>query len=88
MLDVSELTEDQAGLVRRLIETYPGGLAYRKGREVHALAAPLVEAGYLTRMTETDLPGLGEEIAYKLSEDYAEQVRGTAKEKGEAAQWN
>jgi hypothetical protein len=87
MLDATDLTEDQATLLRKLLEVYPGALGYKPGRSAHALLAPLVEQGLV--ITLPDVPGLEPgQVAYQAAEEYVERHRQWAEHKAGAARWN
>jgi hypothetical protein len=96
MRDVTELTEDEAELVNRLIEAYPAALSYEPDRDppVHAIAKEVIEEGRVERKEiddgdpETGAPIDGILIAYRLTDEHAEEIRRSAAEKAKGAGWN
>ena len=94
---LSELTEQEAELVNRLIEAYPAALSYTPDRDppVHEVARELIEEAGVERKQIDDAqdPVTGDPveetvIAYRLTDEQAEEIRRVAAEKQEGAQWN
>jgi hypothetical protein len=82
----TELTEQEAELVNRAIQAYPGGLGYRPDRDPQAIAAGLIEEGRIERLEVTDD---GEPfVTYRLRDDVAEEIRRIAAERAQGAGWN
>ena len=94
MRDIAELTELEAELVNRAIEVYPGALGYSPGRDPHEIAKELVSEGRLERLEIVDAvdvdTGLFAEgmIAYRLTDQHAEEIRRSATQKAESARLN
>jgi hypothetical protein len=94
--DASEITEDEAELVNRLIEAYPAALSYTPDRDppVHQLAMQLIEEGRITRQVLDDAkdPATGAPvetmIGYRLADEQAEEIRQVSAKKSDAAKWN
>jgi hypothetical protein len=89
MREVTELTELEAELIRRPLLVYPGALGYSPARDPRELAAELVNEGRLERVEVVDAvdpnTGLFAEwmIAYRLSDQHAEEIRRSAAAKAE-----
>lgn len=97
MRDLSELSEDEAGLVNRAIEAYPAALSYTLDRDppVFETARGLIEEGRVERIEVDDAedpvtgnPVEGVMISYRLTDAQAEEIRRVAAAKQEGAQWN
>lgn len=96
MRDLSELSEDEAGLVNRAIQAYPAALSYTLDRDppVYETASELIEEGRIERIEVDDarnpLTGIPAEemVGYRLTDSYAEEIRRIAAEKAEGAGWN
>jgi hypothetical protein len=89
MRDVSELSEEEAGWVKKLTIMYPEAFGYGpdKDPDVRTFAAELIEEGRVERVELPEGEG-APQVAYRITDDYAEEIREQAKEKGEDAQWN
>jgi hypothetical protein len=90
MRDVTELTEHEAELMNRAIETYPGALGYRPDRDppVREVAAELIEEGRIERREIHDPEDGSLWISYRLRDEAAEEIRRTAAEKAKGAGLN
>ena len=88
MRDASELTEREAELVNRLIKLYPAAGFYVPDRDppVYEIAKELIEEGRVER--KVDDPEGGTMISYRLTNDYAEEIRRSAAAQAERARWN
>jgi hypothetical protein len=81
--DISELSEEEAGWVKRLLIMYPEGFGYDLDRDplVREFAAELVAEGRVERKEIDDgiNPQTGEparpQISYRLTDEHAEEIR-------------
>jgi hypothetical protein len=94
MRDLAELTELEAELLNRGITLYPGGLGYHPDREPCQIAATLVEEGRLQRLEIDDAvdPETGTPveimITYRLTDEFAEEIRRRAADRAKGAGLN
>ena len=96
MRGAGEPTETAARFVNRLVELYPAGAGYSADRDrpVIEAVADLVDEGRVERTPidggvdpETGAP-TGAMVCYRLTDEYAEEIRRVAAERSESAGWN